>query len=621
MGKSQLMLTLLIVVLVSVSLLPSSVSANSTPATQIVDYFDPGSGFLNHPMIFFDSYYWAAQTYTTSSHQNITTVSVILFGGSSSAGTVTLGLRATSNGLPTGPDLSSGTIAGSSIATYNPGAWYNFTMSPALNIGSGVMLAIVLRAPSTTFSNCLYWGGIDTSGTGVWFGNSSIGWTNNPGCTMGYKIYAGVPPPAPTADFSATPTTGTISLTVSFTDKSTGIANSWLWNFGDDSTNTTQNPIHTYGVSAGNYTVSLTTTGPGGSNTETKPNYINALTPPGGLIAQSGLTGDWIALYASLYHCTDENIAQYDYYAVEVDVQNLYKFTPSHYQPYLIWPFKARICVEMSDFVQEEPPKNYPQSGVYGSSGALSFGWFGVGFAVDLPAHQVSYSSGMKDGKFIAQWDVTPTPLSIPGAYGQGITIFEDYAEFWIGVRVPEGYKPSFAVSAEVCWAKMLSIITYYQCHDENVGWVTVDPPIAPTPPQPLGGIKAFTGFNSSVKTMDLYGNPKTTFKRGEHVCLFINWTLLVNVTYTTTMFVEFNDSNGQTTGMCGMEMTSPQPFPQGNYSLVADLTIAPWAHTGVATIAVRFAPLPYYSNNETIASLIGYKEYIPATTCTITIT
>jgi len=47
-------------------------------------------------------------------------------------------------------------------------------------------------------------------------------------------------------------------LTVSFFDSSTSAA-SWLWNFGDDSISTAQNPIHTYD-SASTYTVCLTVT-------------------------------------------------------------------------------------------------------------------------------------------------------------------------------------------------------------------------------------------------------------------------------------------------------------------------------------------------------------------------
>jgi serine protease len=79
--------------------------------------------------------------------------------------------------------------------------------------------------------------------------------------------------PAPVAQFTGSPTSGCAPLAVTFTDQSTGDITSWSWTFGDGGTSAAQNPSHTY-TSAGKYTVSLTVTGPGGSDIETKTNYI-----------------------------------------------------------------------------------------------------------------------------------------------------------------------------------------------------------------------------------------------------------------------------------------------------------------------------------------------------------
>ncbi|WP_229393640.1 PKD domain-containing protein [Methanosarcina sp. DH1] len=81
------------------------------------------------------------------------------------------------------------------------------------------------------------------------------------------------PPSAPVASFSATPTSGDAPLTVNFTDKSTNTPTSWLWDFGDNLTDTEQNVSHTY-TSAGNYTVNLTVANAAGNDTETKTDYI-----------------------------------------------------------------------------------------------------------------------------------------------------------------------------------------------------------------------------------------------------------------------------------------------------------------------------------------------------------
>ncbi len=92
-------------------------------------------------------------------------------------------------------------------------------------------------------------------------------------------VNTGGGPAAPTANFTASPTSGCAPLTVTFTDQSTGDIDSWSWDFGDGSTSTEQNPTHQY-TSAGTYTVKLTVTGPGGSDTETKVDYITVSDVP-----------------------------------------------------------------------------------------------------------------------------------------------------------------------------------------------------------------------------------------------------------------------------------------------------------------------------------------------------
>ncbi|WP_269429543.1 PKD domain-containing protein, partial [Sinomonas humi] len=72
-------------------------------------------------------------------------------------------------------------------------------------------------------------------------------------------------PAAPVASFTASATTGTAPLAVSFTDTSTGSPTSWSWDFGDGSTSTVQNPAHTYSA-AGTYTVALTDSNAGGAS-------------------------------------------------------------------------------------------------------------------------------------------------------------------------------------------------------------------------------------------------------------------------------------------------------------------------------------------------------------------
>ena len=85
---------------------------------------------------------------------------------------------------------------------------------------------------------------------------------------------------APIAAFSSDNTEGNVPLTIQFSDNSTGDISNWLWNFGDGNTSNEQSPGHIF-TTAGTYTVSLTVTGEGGTDTEIKTAYIKAFSQTG----------------------------------------------------------------------------------------------------------------------------------------------------------------------------------------------------------------------------------------------------------------------------------------------------------------------------------------------------
>jgi YVTN family beta-propeller protein len=85
-------------------------------------------------------------------------------------------------------------------------------------------------------------------------------------------------PQKPVAAFSASPTSGSIPLKVQFTEQSTNSPTSWKWDFGDGTTSTTHNPLHTY-IKAGSLTVNLTATNAAGSGKVTKTSYIVVTKP------------------------------------------------------------------------------------------------------------------------------------------------------------------------------------------------------------------------------------------------------------------------------------------------------------------------------------------------------
>lgn len=88
------------------------------------------------------------------------------------------------------------------------------------------------------------------------------------------------PGKAPVADFRASATSGFSPMTDTFTDTSTNSPTSWLWNFGDGTTSTVENPTHVY-IAPGTYTVSLTATNAFGSDTNTKTAYVTVTSQQG----------------------------------------------------------------------------------------------------------------------------------------------------------------------------------------------------------------------------------------------------------------------------------------------------------------------------------------------------
>jgi len=121
-----------------------------------------------------------------------------------------------------------------------------------------------------------------------------------PGVPVIYEI--------PEAGFSAAPLTGEAPLTVAFTDISTGDIDTWSWDFDNDGyeDSALQNPSYVYN-SEGIYTVSLTVSGLGGSDNETKLDYITVLSPA--IMADLNIDpdvinlkskGQWITAYIDL---------------------------------------------------------------------------------------------------------------------------------------------------------------------------------------------------------------------------------------------------------------------------------------------------------------------------------
>ena len=121
---------------------------------------------------------------------------------------------------------------------------------------------------------------------------------NNPGpCTNqvsgqaeDYTVVARANTSPPVVNFTTNYVPGGCVNPIQFTDASQNMPTGWLWNFGDGTTSTLQNPSRTY-AATGTYTVSLTATNAFGSATVTRPNAVMVQVPCLNYCASNGTGG------------------------------------------------------------------------------------------------------------------------------------------------------------------------------------------------------------------------------------------------------------------------------------------------------------------------------------------
>lgn len=144
----------------------------------------------------FDYYTWRGQTFTPLTDYEITKVSLKMLQMSPVIGTMVVSIRDTFQGLPIGPDLTSGTFATDTITTNMEGAWYDIDMASPYSLTSGVEYAIVIRLQSQTMGIKLHTDteGIYSEGQGFvsWDqGNSFDTYGGPPYMDMLFKTWSG----------------------------------------------------------------------------------------------------------------------------------------------------------------------------------------------------------------------------------------------------------------------------------------------------------------------------------------------------------------------------------------------------------------------------------------------
>jgi Na+-transporting methylmalonyl-CoA/oxaloacetate decarboxylase gamma subunit len=164
----------------------------NTYVSSLHEYYNTGDD-TPYSSAFMYGVVWEAQTFTVNATQHtITSVKLKLF-RTGSIGIVVASIRKGNGTVPTGPDLTNGTINGDSLTEDTNGLWYEIGLTEYPLI-SNTQYAIVVRAPNANITNYLSWR-CDVSsptydnGTEQYSSNSGNSWVSLPSCDMMFEVW------------------------------------------------------------------------------------------------------------------------------------------------------------------------------------------------------------------------------------------------------------------------------------------------------------------------------------------------------------------------------------------------------------------------------------------------
>ena len=140
-----------------------------------------------------DSTNWDSQTFTPSTAHTITSVKLKLW-RQTTPGTVTVSIRATSGGLPTGADLVSGTTDGNTLPTSAGAAeWREITFGAGTSLAASTKYAICVRA-AAQWANLRYDQTSPTyaDGNRAFSSNSGTDWTAVAGTDLMFEEWGDI---------------------------------------------------------------------------------------------------------------------------------------------------------------------------------------------------------------------------------------------------------------------------------------------------------------------------------------------------------------------------------------------------------------------------------------------
>ena len=127
------------------------VSASPVLADWRFEYYNTDD---SHAQIIYGIYWWG-QTFTTTISHNVSYLKLRMY-RTNEPGTLEVSIRATSGGLPTGSDLTYGSINASTFTTSSAGEWYRINVTD-YRLDKNTMYAIVCRARAGSPNYQVHW--------------------------------------------------------------------------------------------------------------------------------------------------------------------------------------------------------------------------------------------------------------------------------------------------------------------------------------------------------------------------------------------------------------------------------------------------------------------------------
>lgn len=130
---------------------------------------------------------WKCQTFTPSVTHTVTSVKLYMARrNTDSEGTITVSIRATSAGNPTGADLCSGTYDGATLPVQTAWAWITFDLGAGTLLTADTMYAIVWRCPTTGSTEYMIARG---DGSSPAYAGGTYGASSNSGSTWATEAF------------------------------------------------------------------------------------------------------------------------------------------------------------------------------------------------------------------------------------------------------------------------------------------------------------------------------------------------------------------------------------------------------------------------------------------------